>query len=76
MPRHSASWNGCSSTGRDGLPHLDYYLAFNFFRLAAIMHGIKGRVLRGTASNAQARERAESLPRLAALAREAMEKCR
>jgi aminoglycoside phosphotransferase (APT) family kinase protein len=63
-------------TGRASIPNWDYYLAFNFFRLAAIMHGIKGRVLRGTASNAQARERAESLPRLAALARAAMENVR
>lgn len=66
----------CQRTGRDGIANWDFYLAFNFFRLAAIFHGIKGRVLRGTASNAQARERAEALPRLAALAREAMEKCR
>ena len=65
----------CARMGRDGIPNWDFYLAFNFFRLAAIFHGIKGRVLRGTASNAQARERAEALPRLAALAREAMEKC-
>jgi aminoglycoside phosphotransferase (APT) family kinase protein len=63
-------------TARDGIANWDYYLAFNFFRLAAIMHGIKGRVLRGTASNAKARERAESLPRLAALARQAMDKVR
>lgn len=60
-------------TGRTGIADWDFYVAFNFFRLAAIFHGIKGRVLRGTASNAQARERAEALPRLAALAREAME---
>ena len=65
----------CSRTGRAGLPHWDFYLAFNFFRLAAIFHGIKGRVLRGNASNAQARERAAALPRLAALARKAMENC-
>ncbi|NLR70318.1 phosphotransferase [Novosphingobium sp. ERN07] len=66
----------CVRTGRKSIANWDYYLAFNFFRLAAIMHGIKGRVLRGTASNAQARERAKSLPRLAGLARDAMEKCR
>lgn len=65
----------CARTGRTLIEDWDFYLAFNFFRLAAIFHGIKGRVLRGTASNAQARERAEALPRLAALAREAMEKC-
>ena len=58
----------CRRTGRESLPDYRYYLAFNFFRLAAIFHGIKGRVLRGTASNAQARERAEAFPELARLA--------
>lgn len=63
-------------TGRDGIANWDFYLAFNFFRLAAILHGIKGRVLRGTANHAQARERAAALPRLSALAREAMLACK
>jgi len=63
----------CHRTGREGMPDYGFYLAFNLFRLAAIFHGIKGRVLRGTAANAQARERAEAFPRLARLAREAME---
>jgi aminoglycoside phosphotransferase (APT) family kinase protein len=54
----------CQRTGRSSLPNLDYYLAFNFFRLAAIFHGIKGRVIRGTASNRQAQERVKVLPEL------------
>ena len=58
------------------MPGYDFYVAFNFFRLAAIFHGIKGRVLRGTAANAQAASRAEAFSRLARLAREAMEACR
>jgi aminoglycoside phosphotransferase (APT) family kinase protein len=58
----------CRRTGRDGIANFDFYMAFNFFRLAAIFHGIKGRVLRGTAASAQARERAANLPELAALA--------
>lgn len=58
----------CRRTGRDALAGYRYYMAFNFFRLAAIFHGIKGRVLRGTAANAQARERAEAFPELARLA--------
>ena len=66
----------CARTNRDGMPDYPYYIAFNLFRLAAIFHGIKGRVLRGTASNAQARDRAEAFPRLARLAREAMDECR
>lgn len=65
----------CARTGRTQIPDWDFYLAFNFFRLAAIFHGIKGRVMRGSASNTQAKERAEALPQLAALARQAMERC-
>ena len=61
----------CRRTGRSGMPDYQFYLAFNLFRLAAIFHGIKGRVLRGTAANAQAAQRAEAFPRLARLAREA-----
>ncbi|MDR2857004.1 MAG: phosphotransferase [Novosphingobium sp.] len=53
----------------------EFAMAFNLFRLAAIFHGIKGRVLRGTAANAQARQRAEAFPRLARMARESMEHC-
>lgn len=58
----------CRRTGRERMPDYQYYMAFNFFRLAAIFHGIKGRVIRGTASNAQARERAKAFPELARLA--------
>jgi aminoglycoside phosphotransferase (APT) family kinase protein len=55
------------------MPGYDFYIAFNFFRLAAIFHGIKGRVLRGTASSALARERVKVLPELIELAwRQAM----
>ncbi|KTT96765.1 aminoglycoside phosphotransferase [Sphingomonas yabuuchiae] len=66
----------CARTGRDGITDYEFYIAFNFFRIAAIFHGIKGRVIRGNASSAHARERAASFPRLARLAREAMEACR
>lgn len=58
----------CRRTGRDSMPGYDFYVAFNFFRLAAIFHGIKGRVIRGTASSAQARDRVAVLPELMALA--------
>jgi aminoglycoside phosphotransferase (APT) family kinase protein len=62
----------CARTGRAGIDHWNFYVAFSLFRLAAIFHGIRGRVLRGTASSAQARTRAEQFPRLARLAREAL----
>ena len=59
----------CRRTGRtDGMPGYDFYVAFNFFRIAAIFHGIKGRVIRGTAASAQARDRVAVLPELMALA--------
>ena len=47
----------CARTGRDGIQSWDYYIAFNLFRLAAILHGIQGRVIRGTASSKYAAER-------------------
>lgn len=58
----------CRRTGRDGIPHLDFYVAFNMFRLAAIIHGIKGRIVRGTASSAHAEKTAAGLEPLADLA--------
>jgi aminoglycoside phosphotransferase (APT) family kinase protein len=58
----------CARRGLPGLPNYDFYVAFNFFRLAAIFHGIKGRVLRGSAASAQARQRVEVLPELMQLA--------
>ena len=66
----------CARTGRATIPSYDFYLAFNFFRLAAIFHGIKGRVLRQTATSVHAKERAASFPILARLARDSMEACR
>ena len=58
----------CRRVGRESLPHYGYYMAFNFFRLAAIFHGIKGRLIRGTAASTQARQRVEVLPELFQLA--------
>lgn len=63
----------CARTGRADIPNYEFYIAFNLFRLAAIFHGIKGRVLRGNAANAQAARRAESFPILARMARESLE---
>lgn len=52
-------------TGLDPGAHLDRYLAYNFFRLAAIIQGIVGRVRDGTAANAHAAARAEAVRPLA-----------
>lgn len=59
----------CRRTGRETLPHLDVYVAFNLFRLAAIIHGIKGRMIRGTAASADAGAMVAHLDLLAATAR-------
>ena len=58
----------CRRTGRDGIAHLDYLMVFNLFRLAAIIHGIKGRLARGSASSAHAEATIAALEPLAALA--------
>jgi aminoglycoside phosphotransferase (APT) family kinase protein len=58
----------CRRTGREDLPNRDYLVVFNLFRLAAIIHGIRGRITRGTASSAHALETAFKLEPLADLA--------
>jgi aminoglycoside phosphotransferase (APT) family kinase protein len=63
----------CRATGRELIADWQFYVAFNFFRLAAIMHGIAGRALRGTASSAQAIERGRAFPELAELAVRALD---
>jgi aminoglycoside phosphotransferase (APT) family kinase protein len=45
-------------TGLDPRAHLSVYLAYNFFRLAAIVQGIVGRVRDGTATSEHAAARA------------------
>ena len=44
----------CRRTGRAELPHWDYYLAFNMFRMAAILQGILARARQGSAASADA----------------------
>ena len=44
----------CRHTGRTCIPGFEFYMAYNFFRLAAILQGILGRVRDGTAANADA----------------------
>ncbi len=46
----------CARTGRDEITNLDFYFAYNFFRLAGILQGIRGRVRDGTAASEQAIE--------------------
>jgi aminoglycoside phosphotransferase (APT) family kinase protein len=46
----------CAQTGRASIPALDWYFAYNAFRLACILQGIAGRVRDGTAASAHALE--------------------
>ena len=46
----------CRRTGRDRIAHLDWYIAYNLFRLAAILQGIAKRAIDGTAASEHAVE--------------------
>ncbi len=52
-------------TGLDPRPHLNVYLAYNFFRIAAILQGIAGRVRDGTATSEHAPAKAQMVGPLA-----------
>jgi aminoglycoside phosphotransferase (APT) family kinase protein len=58
----------CRATGRDGVPDLNWYFAYNLFRLTGIVQGIKKRIVDGTASSAQAEASAAQVYRLASAA--------
>lgn len=58
----------CRRTGREsGIPDRNFYSAFNFFRLAAILQGIAGRVRDGTAASAHAAQAINAVAPLAEL---------
>jgi len=54
----------CQRTGRSGLPDLNWYFAYNIFRLAGIVQGIVGRARDGTANSPQAAAMAARVPAL------------
>ncbi len=54
--------------GLDPRPHLNTYLAYNFFRIAAILQGIGGRIRDGTATSEHAAAKALMVRPLAAVA--------
>ena len=55
----------CAHTQRDKISNMDFYIAYNMFRLAGILQGIIGRVRDGTASNEHAAQMAERVQPLA-----------
>tara|TARA_B110001454_G_scaffold216927_1_gene241101 strand:- start:1215 stop:2237 length:1023 start_codon:yes stop_codon:yes gene_type:complete len=55
----------CAQTGRDGLPDLHWYFAYNLFRLVGIGQGIKKRFTEGNASSPEAAQAIEKIVPLA-----------
>lgn len=65
----------CERRGIFGIDNWVFYLAFSFFRLAAICQGVYKRALDGNASNPEkAKTYGQAVRLLAALARQAIEK--
>lgn len=58
----------CRATGRDGVPDLNWFFAYNLFRLVGIIQGIKKRAIDGNASSANAQG---AISRIEPLARQA-----
>ncbi len=58
-PEYIAAYR--ARTGLDPEPHFNTYSAYNFFRIAAILQGIIGRVRDGTATNEHAPARAQMI---------------
>lgn len=55
----------CRLTGRRDVPDLNWYFAFNLFRLAGILQGVRKRALDGNASNERALQAASRVEPLA-----------
>jgi aminoglycoside phosphotransferase (APT) family kinase protein len=62
----------CAYTGVDRIDNLSFYVAFSFFRLAAIVQGVAKRAVDGNASNENAAALGEFVEPLAGLALEAI----
>jgi aminoglycoside phosphotransferase (APT) family kinase protein len=57
----------CERTGRTGIAHWDFYLAYNLFRIAAILQGVYRRATEGMASSDNAMETGKNVRALAEL---------
>lgn len=55
----------CAATDRTEVPDMNWYFAYNFFRLAGILQGIKKRVIDGTANSAHAKAQSDRVAPLA-----------
>lgn len=57
----------CQRRGIDGIPDWNFYMAFSFFRFAAILQGVKKRAIDGNASSDRALELTRMIKPLAAM---------
>ena len=57
----------CRRTGRTAIEHRDFYLAYNLFRIAAIVQGVYKRATEGIASSNNALEHGHRARKLAEL---------
>jgi aminoglycoside phosphotransferase (APT) family kinase protein len=64
--------NYCERTGIAGIDDFGFYVAFSFFRLAAIIQGVAKRAVDGNASNKNAAQLGEYVEPMAELALEAI----
>ena len=62
----------CERTGIDGIDNFGFYVAFSFFRLAAIIQGVAKRAADGNASNKKAAQLGQYVEPMAELALEAI----
>lgn len=58
----------CRKSGRDEVPHWNFYLAFSMFRLASILQGVYARGLKGNAASSYALERGAAARKIADIA--------
>ncbi|MDB2529888.1 phosphotransferase family protein, partial [Paracoccaceae bacterium] len=64
----------CAQRGLAQINRFEFYLAFCYFRMAAILQGVKKRALEGNASNPEkAMQLAEHVPALASAGIQAAE---
>jgi aminoglycoside phosphotransferase (APT) family kinase protein len=63
----------CQHTGVERIDNFSFYVAFSFFRLAAIVQGVAKRAIEGNASSERAAELGRFVEPIAALALEAIE---
>jgi aminoglycoside phosphotransferase (APT) family kinase protein len=63
----------CELAGIDDIPNPGFYIAFSFFRLAAIIQGVAKRAVSGNASNEDAARVGTFVEPIAGLALEAVE---